>query len=92
VISRAVRHKKNIYPQFTIQKIEKSEGKLFLIGKLDRTTQGNEKWIDDRCIGSLLKGQKIAFGRWFKKDGTWKFQFDEDEKDKLQLSVGEIVL
>lgn len=78
-----------MFPKYKIVKIE--DNGQSVVGNLNRTNQGKEKWIDKNYVGSLLKGHDIAFGRWFKEDDLWRFRFDENESEKLSLVIGELV-
>ena len=78
-----------MFPRYNILKFE-NDGQS-VVGNLNRTNQGKEKWIDNNYVGSLLKRYDIAFGRWFKEDDLWRFRFDENESKKLSLAVGELV-
>ncbi len=77
-----------MYPNFEIKNIKTTNDITSLVGVIDRTKQGDETWVADGAIGALLQDRRVAFGRWHKDNELWSFQFDKDEKDKLNLTVG----
>jgi len=81
----------NIYPEYTIKFVDENESSLTVLGLLNRTFQGKEQWIKDGWVGTLKKGNKIAFGRWSKSDELWCFKFDDEERDKIIVTPGEVV-
>jgi len=78
-----------MFPKYKIVKFENYGQSV--VGELNRTNQGKEKWIANNYVGSLLKEHNFAFGRWFKEDDLWRFRFDENESEKLSLATGELI-
>lgn len=78
-----------MFPEFIITSID--ERNKSVLGSLSRTEQGAEHWIDKDWRGALLRGTTIAFGRWDKHEGQWRFIFEEKEWGKLALVPGMIV-
>ena len=51
------------FPQFTVNRIDRGNGSLVLIGVLDRTNQDAENWVADGWMGALFKDKAVTFGR-----------------------------
>jgi len=48
-----------------------------VLGTVSATTFGKETWVADQCLGYLMRGTNLIYGRWHSRGEHWGFRPEE---------------